>query len=251
MAEKTEKKDLVKAMEPWTYERAVEIVKTKFKTWHKLTVELARELYAANLALANSGHRSDLTSCQDGTRFHTFEEFLEAVNIPKRTAYRWLALYDPKEDRLLDMDEFKARKVLEFEGLIKILRNTKNVGRDWRPEGWSAECERYYQRLLLEERRLEIIEEDNLEEEIGIISYNRLKELIRLEDEGPSVEDLMRFKHSMDHYKKYCTPKVEARDQILVATFVQKAIEQFQPDVRPEVARALAEITLAYTEEIK
>lgn len=251
MAEKTEKKDLVKAMEPWTYERAVEIVKAKYRTWNKLTVELARELYAARQALINSGFRSDLTSSQNETRFHTFEDFLESVSIPKPTAYRWLALYDPKEDRLLDMDEFKARKVLEFEGLIKILRNTKNVSRDWRPEGWSAECERYYQRLLLEERRLEIIEEDNLEEEIGIISYNRLKELIRLEDEGPSVEDLMRFKHTMDHYKKYCTPKVEARDQILVATFVQKAIEQFQPDVRPEVARALAEITLAYTEEIK
>ena len=149
------------------------------------------------------------------------------------------------------MDEFKARKVLEFEGLIKVLRNAKGVDRDWRPEGWSAECERYYQRLLLDERCLELIEEDSFEKEIGIINYNRLKELIRLKDEGPSVEDLIRFKHSMDQYKQYCTPKVEARDQILVATFVQKAIEQFQPDVRPEVARALAEIILAYTEEIK
>lgn len=266
MAEKTETKDLVKAMDPWDYEKAIKIVKPMVESHRNLTLKLVKELFAAREALANPGFRSDLTSCQmargskqitpitssqNDTRFHTFEEFLEAVDLPKRTAYRWLALYDPKEDRLLDMDEFKARKVLEFEGLIKILRNTKNVGRDWRPEGWSAECERYYQRLLLEERRLEIIEEDNLEEEIGIISYNRLKELIRLEDEGPSVEDLMRFKHSMDHYKKYCTPKVEARDQILVATFVQKAIEQFQPDVRPEVARALAEITLAYTEEIK
>lgn len=251
MSGQTEKKDLVKSMEPWTFDRAVEIVRSRFKSWNKLTVELARELYVANLALTNPGHRSDLTSSQSETRFHTFEDFLKAVNIPKPTAYRWLALYDPKEDRLLDIEEFKARQVLEFERLIKILRNSKNVDENWRPEGWSTVCERYYQKLLLDERRLEIIDEDSLEEEIGIISYNRLKELIRLEDEGPSVDDLIRFKHSMDNYKKYCTPKVEVRDQILVATFIQKAIEQFQPDVRPEVAKALAQITLAYTDEIK
>jgi len=107
---------------------------------------LVKELHIAQNALANSGHRSDLTSCQNGTRFLTFEDYLSEVGIKRRTAYNWLFLYDPQEDRLLEPEEARARRDQMLEEMFREIEKHSRKNPDWRPEGWNSQLERAYRK---------------------------------------------------------------------------------------------------------
>jgi len=107
-------KEIIPANKPWTYEESVETARPLVAMYKKVSLDLVRELYAAREALSNSGFRTDRTLSNSGlgsnsevknlvtnvTRSQTFKDFLNDIGLPKATAYSWLALYSPQEDKL-------------------------------------------------------------------------------------------------------------------------------------------------------
>lgn len=82
--------------EDWDYETSVEMLKPKVEQWQRLTVEIATELHIANEILAkHTGRPSKFVPL--GTNY-SFENYCNDIGIPKRTAYRWMAMvFGPKK----------------------------------------------------------------------------------------------------------------------------------------------------------
>ena len=232
-------KALERTTKPWSYEESVEVAKHCYGLLQKNHLLLVRELHSAQQALSNPGYRSDLTSSQNGTRFRTFDDYLEDVGIKKTTAYRWLALYDAKADKLLTVDEFKARKTMEFEELIKQLEASVGKSSDWRPEGWSTACENYYLGKMKQRKLLEIAQRSSFEQ---ADLFNR-EYLASLSDrfDVASPEEILEFGKLCDDLKPYAVKEVPVPKQARVVKLVEAALAEFQPSIRDKVARFVAE----------
>lgn len=251
-------KALQKVVKAWSFKESVVIAKHCWSMSQKYSLDLVRELHAANEALSNSGYRSDLTSCQmaqgsevnagerscmtsshDENRFHTFDEYLSEVGIAKRTAYRWLALYDSDKDILLSMEEFKARKLLEFEELIKQLEASVGKPIDWRPDGWSTACENYYNTKLKQRKLLEIAQRNSFDQ---AELFNR-EYLASLSDrfDVASPQEILEFGRLCEDLKPYAAKEVPVPKQVRVVKLVEAALSEFQPAVREKVAKFVAE----------
>lgn len=157
----------LQVLEPWSYEKSVETSRVLVKAFRKVSLDLVRELHAAREALSNSGFRLDIWTenrvldasnanlVSNETRFHTFKDYLEDIGLSKATAFRWLALYVPDEDRLLTPEEMKERLEARYEELKALIAS--HIGDpSWRPDGWTQPFENRNQKEL-RERRLDII----------------------------------------------------------------------------------------------
>lgn len=226
-------------IEPWEYDKSVIVAKHCWSMSQKFTLDLVREMHAAQQALSNSGYRRDLTSSQSGTRFHTFDDYLDEVGIKKTTAYRWLALYDSDKDILLSMEEFKARKLLEFEELIKQLEASVGKPIDWRPDGWSTACENYYNTKLKQRKLLEIAQRSSFDQ---AELFNR-EYLTSLSDrfDVASPQEILEFGRLCEDLKPYAAKEVPVPKQVRVVKLVEAALSEFQPAVREKVAKFVAE----------
>ena len=169
----------------------------------------------------------------------TWEEYCEAVGIVKRTADRWLALYDPKADKLLTVDEFKARKTMEFENLIKQLEASVGKPIDWRPDGWSTACENYYNTKLKQRKLLEIAQRTSFDQ---AELFNR-EYLASLSDrfDVASPQEILEFGRLCEDLKPYAAKEVPVPKQVRVIKLVEAALSEFQPAVREKVAKFVAE----------
>ena len=240
-------KEIIQATNPWNYAESVNVSKKLVGLHGKVSLDLARELHAAKLALSNPGFRTDRTSTQMGRGLQnpqTFEGFLEDIGLPKSTANRWLTLYVPEEDKLLTPDEFKARKILEFESWIKKL-DPKFP--DWRPEGWPPGCEQYYQGKLREKFLLDLSRREKFEQlELFNAAYMK-----NLADSIVSytTEDVIRFSEVSKKIEPIAYPGVPVRDQAKAFMVVEKVLERFAAADRKSVARAIAEMTALYAQE--
>ena len=151
---------LRKAIKEWNYEVAVQQLKPMISDLRKRTVDVVRLLYRANKELAAQGFRTDLieklnnpTSTQMNRSEipKTWEQFCEEIGVPKPTANRWLALYDPDEDRLLSTEEAKERALAIRDALFEDVRAHRTSGQpDWRPERWNDRLESQYKIWLIE-----------------------------------------------------------------------------------------------------
>ena len=114
---------LKKLMTDWDYDKAVALARPIAEDWKKRTIEMARILYIANEQLNKKGKRTDLalkgsTKCNvalgSANKTPTWEDFCIEIGLPIRTAYDWLACYDPDKDLLLSHSEYKeARQELK------------------------------------------------------------------------------------------------------------------------------------------
>lgn len=228
-------------VKPWDYDESVSIAKHFYEVLQKNHLDLVRELFAANQALSNPGYRSDLTSSQmrRGPQFRTWEGYLEAVGIARPTAHRWLQLYDSEEDRLLSMDEFKARKFLEFEELIRELEGSVGKPIDWRPDGWSVACERYYAQKINERKLLDLSQRNHFDQ---LELFNR-EYLASLSDrlDVASPEEILEFGRMCEELRPYAVKEVPVPRQVRVVKLVETALSEFQPAVRDKVAKFVAE----------
>lgn len=140
----------------WNYEDAVKELKPLCKDWVTRTLSIAKLLYVAREELSNSGYRNDLqdvTSCNIARGYyakeqihlseeycseeksHTFEEFCNEIGLSKRTAYSWLALYDPDKQLLLSPEEAKEEKSKELEAFFEHVRKKTQSDPDYLPTG--------------------------------------------------------------------------------------------------------------------
>jgi len=250
------KNELVRSTKPWSYEDAVRTGQELVKLDNKITLDLAREIYAAHEVLSNPGARTDLTSVQVAPRCNDsknlaewkdlspWEKYCSDIGISRWTANRYLKLYVPKEDKLLTPEEFKARKILEFESWIKKL-DPKFP--DWRPEGWPPGCEQYYQGKLREKFLLDLSRREKFEQlELFNAAYmkNLADSIVTY-----TTEDVIRFSEVSKKIEPIAYPGVPVRDQAKAFMVVEKVLERFAAADRKSVARAIAEMTALYAQE--
>ncbi|MDD4083377.1 MAG: hypothetical protein PHD05_08360 [Sphaerochaetaceae bacterium] len=239
----------ISKFEPWTYEDSVEECKTLVKIHTKVTLDLVKKLAIMRERLSQQGFRSDkqtyITSTQMGQGYirtiqHTWEEFLRDVGLPKSTVNRWLLLFDPKEDRMLTQDEFKARKFAEFEELIKELEASVGKPEQWRPDGWSTACENYYKTKIRERKYLDIAKRERFEA-AELFDKEYLSSLSAQIDYG-SPEEILEFGKLCETIKPFAVKAVPVNKQARVLKLVETALNEFQPAVRKDVARFVAEM---------
>ncbi len=146
-----------KQIDAWNMESAVEKLRPKVERLRKASVDVARDLFIAHEALAQRG--GDRRS-EDAQTFG-FCDFLGLVGISKKTAYLWLKLYDPVEDKVRTPEELSAppkenapellEAQSEFERLVAHAMATGE-----RLAGWTDEHEREYKRRKDNERFAEL-----------------------------------------------------------------------------------------------
>lgn len=145
----------------WNYEISVQKVsglvsELKNVTLKKstLTDEIVRELYEAREQLKSSGIRTDLVT--NVTRL-TWQGYLSACGLERRTVHRWLEHYEPEEQRLLTDEEYQAKQEEKRRAEMSIRdANNSRVSQAIKtgsfPSGWNPECQRLYEDRIKEER---------------------------------------------------------------------------------------------------
>lgn len=234
----------------WNFDKSVEAAKDKYQNWSKLTLELARELFFANKALANSGFRSDLTSAHGEPRLQTWEDYTKAVGIPLATAKRWIFLYDHQNDRLLEPEEARSRRDQMLEQMFREIQAHAKKNPSWRPEDWTAPLERAYQKWLNELKTLNAIEQKGYEQ-AELFSREYLRMIARQLQEDPSPEEMLYQEELCVKYEKVVTPLVRIEQQISIARIVEKSIVMFPVEARAAVARSVAKIVMDMSDNME
>ena len=79
----------------WNPEKSIAYLKPLLENWKKDTIAIAKELYIANQIYSNQGRRTDLR--QGLPEVATWEQYCNAIGLPKRTANYWIAsVYGPQ-----------------------------------------------------------------------------------------------------------------------------------------------------------
>lgn len=249
----------LQVLEPWSYEKSVETSRVLVKAFRKVGLELVRELHAAREALSNQGFRADLKAknripgasnadfVSFDTRLHSFEGYLKDIGLSKMTAWRWLALYVPEEDRLLTPEEMKQRLEARYEELKALIAS--HIGDpSWRPDGWTQPFENRYQREL-RERRLDVIAQassfDEYVDEGGQYWLFDQPYLETLSERiGSYNADIVAYRKLCKAYAKDARRDVDIRKQVSIFQLTKAALEDISDEARPEVARFVAELIL-------
>lgn len=173
----------------------------------------------------------------NGTRFQTFQTYLEDIGLAKRTAYNWLALYSPKEDKLYTPEEMDQK----LEELFQKIRKMRLKEYGWSPEGWTEAMERKYKKWLTLQTTQESIQDTGFSQ-AELFSREYFNLLARQMQDAPTPAEIIRFNDLCDAYSGKVTNVVKIEDQITIVQVVEKALSLFSADKRPEVARSIASI---------
>ncbi|MDY4611481.1 MAG: hypothetical protein SPD11_12795 [Sphaerochaetaceae bacterium] len=241
-------KDLQPNLKPWKYEESVSVGKKLVSMHRKITLELVRELYAANQALSQQGARSDLVP--NDTKLMTFEQYLCAIGLAKKTAYRYLSIYLPEEDRLLTDEEIQERKEEAKRQLIELFKSIQgHVGDiNWRPEGWTPSLELKYQEWLRCQRLISQVPDHAASwEQLGLFAPEYLDAIGQRIQTKTSGMGLIEFNNKCVAAKKIACTKVPVQEQMRICMIVEAALEDFQPEVRAEVAKFVSQQVLIDT----
>lgn len=258
----------------WDYDSAVAELKPLVVSWQKKTLEIVRLLYRANQELSSQGFRSDLNeeckvslptsgqmsrgcevSSTPNSDPRTWEAFCEEVGLEKRTANRWLALYDAKEDRLLTKDEAKERALQIRDALFEDVRRHRNAGEeDWEPEKWSQSLENQYQAWLVEKgySRIQIDphyydklvgpeEEDDGLYDFGIMSRSFIHDIGVRATKRMSGDNAVKFDTTARRYSARIPSGVNPHEVMRIPELGMAALELFPPETRRQIAIVAAE----------
>lgn len=236
---------------PWDYDEFVSLGIIKYRQWNSITLELGRLLYRANIELTNSGYRTDqpcAKMAQGSTEPQTFKDFLEAVGIPRRTGYNWLALYDAEADRLLTPEELKIRQQKMLEDLFNQIEEKGGHQQTWRPEPWTPSLEKKYRSWLKARAIINKMEEEEAKQAWLFSQENLLLTVQQLHDD-PSPEEILYHHELCNRYRTVVAPVVPVEQQISIVRIVEKSLELFEPASRPAIARSIARVIVDLTDK--
>lgn len=235
----------------WNYETAVKTGKHLVNDLKRNTLEIVRQLHMAREQLWNHGFRRDISAGQtnelenfvpNGTKLNTFEDYINDIGLPKRTAYNWLKLYLPDEDRMLTSEELRKQIEDQYQdGKRQILAHAGDP--DWRPDNWPRAFESRYQ----EETRLQLAIQKEYASEFGGAQMWLFDEpyLRRLSERVAGYnEDLIEYRSFCERVEPTACPDVPVQKQVNVYKLVKAAVEDFAPAVRRDVARFVAQTLL-------
>ncbi len=254
----------------WNYETAVSQLKPMVEDIHKKTLSICKLLYEANVALTNSGYRSDLknvtptlespknrnsssemqTSCQvaQGSKPKTFIDFLEEIGLPKRTAYRWIASYDAVNDKLLSEEEVKERVQKAKDALFEEVRSHRYNGEpEWKPEKWTLALEKNYQLWLSERGYIKTESKYYIPSkpeptyvQLGLFKQEYLDSLLQRTYERCLRENGDKFAEITNSFKRVVPKGVRAEEVAKISEFTIASLEQFPREARREIGLSLA-----------
>ncbi len=258
-------KDLQPNLKPWTYEDSVSVGKKLVGMYRRITLDLVRELFAANQALTAPGSRTDLTSRQNVARLNmptekksgkvvespqTWQQYCQDIGLSVRTAQRYLSIYLPEEDRLLTDEEIQERKEEAKRQLIELFKSIQgHVGDiNWRPEGWTPSLELKYQEWLRCQRLISQVPDHTASwEQLGLFAPEYLDAIGQRIQTKTSGMGLIEFNNKCVAAKKIACTKVPVQEQMRICMIVEAALEDFQPEVRAEVAKFVSQQVLIDT----
>lgn len=243
-------------LEPWNYEKSVERTKDLVSAFRKVSLDLVRELYVAHEALSCQGYRSDKNRISDasnadfvpnGTRLQTFEGYCEDIGLSRKTAYNWLALYLPDQDRLLTVEEAKDLLEQRYQKLRQLV--VEHIGdSSWRPEGWIKAFEARYQKELRAAELNRIAMADSFDQyideggQIWLFDQPYLETLA--ERIGSYNADPRTYMRLCKAYEKDTTKVVPIQKQVSIFQLAKAALEDISDAARPEVTRFVAELLM-------
>lgn len=220
----------------WDYQISVEIAKKHVRLLRKRTLELVRELYKAQQNLEEQGRSAVGQFC---TTAKTFADYCEDIGLSRRTAYSWLRLYIPEEDRLMSTEEFKQRLIDHYEALIAQLDARYP---SFRPEGWDDRAEAYWQKKQ-KIAQLQQLASRPVSELVGpqpsLFDDSFLDSL-----RAPSSEEIVRFGQLKTKAEAYVVPGVDEHQQIKALSFIEATVRQFPAQSRRDIIRSLASMML-------
>lgn len=255
------KKTVETLINGWDYDQAVSDLRAKVQDWGKRTLVCARALYVANQRLSAPGARTDLVT--NGTRSieeapKTFEQFCKAVGIPRRTAYNWLACYDPEKDYLFEVEEVKAMQKEEMDKLFLEVYQHRKKESGWIPPvislkwsksitSWSDRLEDKYGTWLYEQGYIAVDPHIKLPElppadkygQYGLWTDEYLDSLMIRCREETSGEG---FYKTWSKYETKIPRGVPTQDVMRVSAIVKASLFGLDETQRKETAALLAEI---------
>lgn len=246
-------KEIVPATRPWKYEESVEVAKSLVGTAFKCTLDLVRELYAAREALSQSGYRSDIPQkdisknsnnlvqfAQGYTKpiqLHTFQNYLNDIGLSRRTAYYWLSLYSPREDKLYSPEELK-QKVL---ALFQEVRERRKDEYAWEPDGWTPALEAKYRRWLEQTELGEKVTDELAADGDNISREWLLQEQSRI-DADMTVEEIEHFDQLYRHYSPRIPKQIKPQGPLHAVLLIEDAAAKQYPKAPKEYLRLVAGI---------
>jgi hypothetical protein len=235
-------KNLQKISSNWDYDESVKTTKFLVSQFKKCSLDIVRELYWARENLSAPGYRSDLkietTSCKmaQGNELHTFAEYLEEIGLSRRTAYNWLSLYSPTEDKLYSVEEMK----LKISNLFEEVYNLRKSNPQYKPAGWDNKQELAYQKWE-EKAHPNFLSEDVVQKEYKEFDREYLNILSKTMD-NPTPDDIMRQMELCKKYQDVATKEAPVQDQMHIVRYVEKALEMFDEDKRADIALSIAKV---------
>lgn len=181
---------------------------------------------------------------QNSEKPKNFQDFLDEIGLPKRTAYRWLALYLPEENRLLSPLEAKVLKEEKHKELIELYEDNSNeFGSSWRPDGWNASTEKFYRNKLIQKGiddvDLRIMDSKPLSNDF----FQSLEDKAHIQ---VSAAEIMEFSAAIEFYKPYLSNTLEDRAQIKMITIIQKYLDVLDIKTAKAAAISLCQMINAY-----
>lgn len=212
---------------------------------------------------------TDVGLCKDSspdTESKSFKDFCEDVGIPYRTACRWVSLYDPDKDRVLELTELKEYKETELNTLFETVRKHRGKEPGWKPEkelealtwnkniiAWTDKVESLYQAWLIEKGYSKIDPEKfisspnpvvNKYGQFGLFSFdylNGLAERCTKRIEGKGAEE---YFARCQTYKSRIPEGVEVNTVMRIPVIVEASLETLSDEQRKKTAKLLAEMIL-------
>ena len=236
------KKEIVPATRPWKYEESVEVAKGLVGTAFRCTLDLVRELYAAREALSQPGCRTDIpqkdisknssnlvqfaTGYTKPIQLHTFQNYLHDIGLSRRTAYYWLSLYSPREDKLYSPEELK-QKVLT---LFQEVRERRKDEYAWEPDGWTPALEAKYRKWESQQKLADKVADDVAGQGDAITREWLLQEQGRIESSAMTAEEIVHVTDLMQEYQPHMPAGVEAKGPCHLVYLVEEAARKAVPD---------------------
>ncbi|MGD1818371.1 MAG: hypothetical protein ACPKOI_00620 [Pleomorphochaeta sp.] len=237
-------KELQKVITNWDYDESVSNIKDLVGQFKKCSLGIVKELYIAREKLTNQGFRSDKvinsTSSQMGLSLqinHSFADYLEEIGLSKQTAYRWLSLYSPSEDKLYSVEEMKLKISDLFEEVYEIRKSNPK----YTPAaGWDNKQEMAYQKW--EERTHPIFLTEELVQKESIEFDREYLNILSKTMDNPTPDDIMRQMELCQKYKEVATKEAPVQDQMHIVRYIEKALEMFDEDKRDDIALSIAKV---------
>lgn len=212
---------------------------------------------------------TDVGLCKDSTtdtESKSFKDFCNDVGIPYATARRWVSLYDPDKDRVLELVELKEYKETELNTLFETVRKHRGKEPGWKPEkeiealtwnkniiAWTDKVESLYQAWLIEKGYSKIDPEKfisspnpvvNKYGQFGLFSFdylNGLAERCTKRVEGKGAEE---YFARCQTYKSRIPEGVEVNTVMRIPVIVEASLETLSDEQRKKTAKLLAEMIL-------